>query len=133
MFPNHERISKEINCMKPGLPCWLKPCRSSSVSETADWCCDSLFIHTRTQGQSDHFWEVFISSRLSMTHVEHYSPLVLRAPLAKSAPSNVCPSAAKRSFNVSISLRTASQTRRVLQDVSGRAFIHRSGCFVLWR
>lgn len=44
------------------------------------------------------------------------SPFVFRAPLAKSAPSNVCPSAAKRSFSVSISLRTESQTDRVLKD-----------------
>lgn len=50
------------------------------------------------------------------TTLECDSPFVLSAPLAKSAPSKVCPSAAKRSFSVSISLRTESQTDYVFKD-----------------
>ena len=38
-------------------------------------------------------------------------PFVLSAPLVKSPPSRVCPSAVKRSFRVSISLRTENEQR----------------------
>lgn len=59
--------------------------------------------------------------------------MVLRAPLAKSAPSKVCPSAARRSFSVSISLRTESQretsiTHRVTRVRAATAQIYPLSC-----
>lgn len=42
-------------------------------------------------------------------------PFVLSCPLLSSAPSIVCPSAAKRSLSVSISLRTDNKKFKLIQ------------------
>lgn len=149
---------------EPHIPCWWRPCRWSSVSEKAGWCCDWLQRH-RTNGQENHTSKNIragtgrqledtednansgcVHTRRNMGFLEPprpstptpkgcysslltmerkrilpapesdflpavarrkpASPFVLSWPLLSSAPSIACPSAAKRSLRVSISLRT---------------------------
>jgi len=102
-------------------PCSLKPCRSSLVFGTAGSCCDSLRIvrnmrykrRKYTQQYTNTTLSYFIFFKQKPEASGGPSPFVFRAPLVKSAPSKICPSGARRSFSVSISLRTESQNRCV--------------------
>lgn len=169
------------------IPCWWKPCKWSSVSGRAGWCCDwlqgqrvtikhnhtikdsqpckwvlclaqeergprsaRLTLVTQSHGGTGTRTELLIlldphlivpsdSSRFAdsktqtsqhpslnskcPTYIicrrrlsrEFTSPFVLSWPLLSSAPSIACPSAAKRSLRVSISLRTGK--KKVFKNV----------------
>lgn len=77
----------------------------------------SLSLHWPSRSWSSWSWST--QTKLKAHNEKSAdSPFVLRAPLARSAPSKGCPSTAKRSLSVSISLRTVNEADSVTRHYS---------------